>query len=669
MISPRASRVLGTLVLVTLLLAFALRIYRLPDQSLWYDEALSVYYAGQPLREALAGISGSDHPPLHSLLLHFWMAVAGRSEFAVRYPSLWWGVLSGALLYRLGTQLFDKSTGLLVVVLLAVSPLHVWYSQEARMYSLALALSLGVMLALQAVIARREASSWPWAGYVLVGALALYTHFYTSFVLIFANLAFGEWWLVRTVREGWRAMRGLLARWAAAQGVILLLFAPWGRFVADQYATNATYWHGALGLKQIIHDTALAFVAGDRVHSPLAQTGAWALAILALLGLQAAAQSGSQPAQQDLSRGERALWLLLWLAVPVATLFAISHDRPKFAPRYLLLSLPPMLLLAAVGSICLALSAWEHKPSLGHRIKRWLAAAGLLLMGALVISTSVTSLQKQYLDETLARPDFRAVTAYIEHHGTPGDVIVLVGGHSYPAFDYYFDGHLPVHPMPFGLLPSTRDPLDYRAVAQLNEIATDQERLWLVLWQYRLADPTEVVLDHLLSTCPRLDVGQSFHGVALLLFSLTDCEWAAQPSPSHPLRVEFGEQMRLLGYDLEPTVAALGGTLRLTLYWEAMSKVATNYTTFAQLLGPDGRVYAQHDRLTGDDAHPTSHWRQNIVFRNTHVLTILPDAPPGTFELIVGLYINEGNLPRLPITHPPEIVDDTFVLDEIQVKK
>lgn len=666
---PRASRVPGTLVLVTLLLAFALRIYRLPHQSLWYDEALSVYYADQPLRVALAGISGSDHPPLHSLLLHFWMAVAGRSEFAMRYLSLWWGVLSGALLYRLGTQFFDKLTGLLVVVLLAVSPLHVWYSQEARMYSLALALSLGVMLALQAVIARREASPWPWASYVLVGALALYTHFYTSFVLIFANLAFGEWWLVRAMREGWRAMRGLLARWAAAQGVILLLFAPWGRFVTGQYATNATYWHGALGLKQIIHDTALAFVAGDRVHSPLAQTGAWALAVLALLGLQAAIQSSRNPMPQGLSRGERALWLLLWLTVPVATLFAISHDRPKFAPRYLLLSLPPMLLLVAVGGICLALSAWEHRPLLGHRIKRWLAAAGLLLTGVLVISTSVTSLQKQYLDETLARPDFRDVTAYIEHHAMPGDVVVLVGGHSYPAFDYYFHGHLPVHPMPSGLLPSTQDPLDYRAVAQLNEIATDQERLWLVLWQYRLADPTEVILDHLLSTCPRLDVGQSFHGVALLLFSLTGCDWTAQPSPSHPLRVEFGEQMRLLGYDLEPTVAALGDTLRLTLYWEAMGKVATNYTTFAQLLGPDGHVYAQHDRLTGDDAYPTSHWRQNVVFRNIHVLTILPDAPSGTFELIVGLYINEGNLPRLPITHPPEIVDDTFVLDEIEVKK
>ena len=89
----RTSRWLLALTLAALLLAFALRIYRLPDQSLWYDEALSIHYANQSLRGLLAGVSGSDHPPLHSLLLHFWMVIAGQSEFSVRYLSLWWGVL------------------------------------------------------------------------------------------------------------------------------------------------------------------------------------------------------------------------------------------------------------------------------------------------------------------------------------------------------------------------------------------------------------------------------------------------------------------------------------------------------------------------------------------------------------------------------------------------
>lgn len=660
MSGPRTNRRL--LCLTLLLLAFVLRIYRLPHQSLWYDEALSVYYADQPLSGMLTGVSGSDHPPLHSLLLHSWMALAGRSEFAVRYLSLWWGVLGVALLYRLGKLLFDKPIGLLAAALLAVSPFHVWYSQEARMYSLALALSLGVMLALQAVIARREASPWPWVSYSLFGALALYAHFYTGFILIFANLAFGEWWLARAAREDWRATRGLLIRWVAAQAAILLLFLPWSRFVAEQYATNATYWHGALGLSQIVRDTALAFAAGDGVRTLLAQAGALALAALALLGLRAAAQGGSDPAGRGLSRGERALWLLLWLIVPVVALFAISHDRPKFAPRYLLPALPSLLLLASAGGARLA-------SLLARRFWRWPAAAGLLLASALIVGSSAASLQKQFFDQALARPDFRAVAGYIERHAKSQDTIVLIGGHSYPAFAYYFGGDLPIHPLPPGLLPSTREPLDYRAVSQLAEIAAGRDRLWLVLWQDRLADPTEVVLNHLLDTCPRLDVGQTFHGLALLLFSLTDCDLAARAGPTHPLRAEFGGQIRLLGYDLAPASVTPGTTLHLTLYWEALGEVVTNYTTFVQLLGPDGHIHAQHDRLTGDDAYPTYLWQPEAIISNAHTLTVSPDAPPGIYKLIVGLYVSKGNLPRLPVTWPSGAVDDAVILAEIEIEE
>ena len=502
-----------------------------------------------------------------------------------------------------------------------------------------------------------------------MGALALYAHFYTSFVLLFANLAFGAWWLVRVARGRWRATRGILHHWAMAQVGILSLFLPWGRFVAEQYATNATYWRGVLGLKQIVTDTALAFAAGDGVRTPPSQAGAMALTALALLGVQAAAQSGSDPAKRGLSRGERALWLLLWLIVPVVALFVVSHDRPKFAPRYLLPALPASLLLVAAGAACLASLAGERgRPALAQRLKRRLATVGLLLAGALIVGTAVVSLQRQYFDEALARPDFRAAAAYVEDHALPGDAVVLVGGHSYPAFDYYFGDDLPVHPLPPGLLPSTEQPLDYGVVAHVAEIAADRERLWLLLWQDRLVDPTEIILSHLLRTCPRLDVGRGFHGMALLLFSVADCDLDSRAGPASPLRVEFGGQVRLLGYDLTSATVAPGETLHLALYWEAMGKVATNYTTLAHLLGPDGQIYAQHDRITGDDAYPTSHWQTGTVISNDHALTVSPDASPGLYRLIVGLYVNEGDLPRLRITYPAGVVDDAFVVAEVKVE-
>lgn len=645
MIGLRKSHRLLPLVLLVLLLAFGLRIYRLPEQSLWYDEALSLHYAEQPWSEMLSGVSGSDHPPLHSLLLHFWIVIAGQSEFALRYLSLWWGVVSVALLYRLGKQLFDKTTALLAAALLSISPFHLWYSQEARMYSLALALSLGVVLSLLAITTRRNALR-PWAAYVLTGALALYAHFYTGFILLFANLAFALWWLTQPRRD-----RRLLLRWGAAQAAVLALFAPWGRFAARQYAVNATYWHGALNLWQIVRDTALAFATGDRAEPALAPASSLALTALALLGLYSAARQGQVM--------KRALWPLLWLTAPVGALFVISHQRPKFAPRYLLTALPALLLLASAGGAWLA--------HLGRKQPRWPAALGLLLLG-LFTGPSAAALQAQYSDPSLARPDFRAVAGYVERHAQAGDTVVIIGGHSLPAFDYYFKADLPLHPLPPGLLPTTREPLDYGAVQELARIAAGKKRLWLVLWQYQLADPTEIVLSHLLNACPRLDVTQSFHQAALLLFSVADCDLQAS-GPSHPFRAEFDGQLRLLGYDLQPIPASPGDTLRLTLYWEAMGRVKTNYSTFAQLIGPDGQVYAQHDHLTGHDAYPTSHWQPEALVRNEHALLISPDAPSGVYTIIVGLYINEGNLPRLPLTYPAGSMNNALILDSIEIKR
>ncbi|MFZ5917613.1 MAG: glycosyltransferase family 39 protein [Chloroflexota bacterium] len=653
------------LLLAVLLLAFGLRMYRLPYQSLWYDEALSVHYASQPLPEMLVGVSNSDHPPLHTLLLHLWMVSAGRSEFAVRYLSLWWGVLAVVLLYRLGARLVGRSAGLSAAGLLAISPLHVWYSQEARMYSLSLALSLGLVLSLLGVVSRRKNGGIVWWVYVLLGVGALYAHFYTAFVLLFVNLAFGFWWLRRLVDQGWPAMRVSLARWVAAQMAILVLFLPWGRFVTEQLATNATYWHGALGLGQILRETALAFAVGDRIPTtPLAQAGTLALIGLGLLGVGVVARSGPAPTPAGPDRAERTLWLILWLLVPVMAIFALSHDRPKFAPRYLLIALPALLLLAGAGWNGLA--SWIARREV---FARWPAALGWLLASGLIISTTALALRAQYADPLLARPDFRAATRYISRHAGPGDTIVLLGGHSYPAFVYYFDRDLPVYPLPPGLLPSTRQPLDFRAVGQLAHITGRREQLWLLLWQDRLADPTGVVLDELLRSCPRLEVTQSFHQVALLLFSAAECTLFSETGPDSPVRIEFGEQLCLLGYDLAADTVAPGQTLQLSLYWRAMGAVNTNYTTFAQLIGPDGLVYAQHDMLTGDDAYPTSLWQPGAVIRNTHHLVLPADVPTGVFALTVGLYLNQGDLPRLPISYPPDGGSDALVLTEVQVNR
>ncbi len=90
------------------------------------------------------------HPVGSYLLQGAWWSAAGHSEFALRFLSAWFGALSVALLYRLGRELgFGRAPATLGAALLAVSPYAVWHSQDARMYSISMALTLASTLLLR----------------------------------------------------------------------------------------------------------------------------------------------------------------------------------------------------------------------------------------------------------------------------------------------------------------------------------------------------------------------------------------------------------------------------------------------------------------------------------------------------------------------------------------
>jgi hypothetical protein len=110
----------------------------------------------------------------------------------------------------------------------------------------------------------------------------------------------------------------------------------------------------------------------------------------------------------------------------------------------------------------------------------------------------------------------------------------------------------------------------------------------------------------------------------------------APPSPQHPRVADFADQIRLLGYDLDPITT---GTMRLTLYWQARSRPAANYTVFAQLLGPAGNIRAQVDAVPRGGGYPTTWWLPGEVVDDHLVLALPAEAPrDATYRLIVGLY-------------------------------
>lgn len=118
---------------------------------------------------------------------------------------------------------------------------------------------------------------------------------------------------------------------------------------------------------------------------------------------------------------------------------------------------------------------------------------------------------------------------------------------------------------------------------------------------------------------------------------------AARLAPQRPLQTVWGGRIALLGYDLDQDRYQPGETALLTLYWRSLEAVQEPYTVFAHLLGPprpdsDSPVWAGDDHEPGRASYPTSAWQPGEAILDEYALPIPPDAPPGPYDLEVGLY-------------------------------
>ena len=236
-------------VLLILLAAFALWLYRLGIASLWYDETVSTFLAQQDLIALTRHTAGDIHPPLYYYLLHFWGRLAGWSEFSAAFLSLFFGVLLIALIYRVAREWFTpapspvqrgrgEGVGVLAAFLVAISPYNLWYSQEVRMYTLGATLGLASVYFFVRVLSQQSPRftfyvSRDFIAYAVVSALGLYTLYYFAFLLVFENLV-ALIWLVRNLQFTIASAKSTILNlkseigiWILSQLAILLLYAPW----------------------------------------------------------------------------------------------------------------------------------------------------------------------------------------------------------------------------------------------------------------------------------------------------------------------------------------------------------------------------------------------------------------------------------------------------------
>lgn len=436
--------------------ALGLRLAGLTSESLWYDEAWSVAIA----RESLGWIAtlrvpgwpwplpytGSGGGLLYHLVLHFWLAL-GEDPFTVRLFSALLGVAGVALAVLLGRDLFGEREGWASGILMAASPLQVWYGQEARMYALFTCLMLAAAWGLWHTC--HGGQGWAWGLLVAALALGTYTHSFGWFALIAANL----FWLWRRLTLG-RA-RPSWGMWAAAQAAVLALSLPGLAGFLGQASLGWWDWigraHGAPGFRDLARALA-AFVTGP-VH-PFAGAAASAYTLAALAVGLGAAFLGSGAAWHASQREQVALAACL-AAVPVGLAFAFAQWQPLFLLRYLVAFQPFWLLLAAVGIAAVPRPVWR---GLGGAVWLLLCVPGLVGMYAWE--------QKE---------DWRGVASLLEAEGRPGDRIVLVDEDIRAPLNYYYRGGLPQTGV-------SRFQTDPGVLADLVEgWAQEQGRVWLVM--------------------------------------------------------------------------------------------------------------------------------------------------------------------------------------------
>jgi mannosyltransferase len=615
--------------------AFALRVHHLASQSLWYDEAFSVYLASMAPSELIARTAADIHPPLYYFLLHGWMLAVGSSEFALRFLSLMFGVLTVPLFFLLSRRLLRflspnmaPQAGLLAMAVSAIAPFYVWYSQEGRMYTLLTflgALASLLLLRLLAGDARRprvELVIW-----VAVSVTVIYTHFYGFFLLAFHLL----YVLCRSAFDS--ASRRVARNLLLATAVSVLAYLPWLAVTFTRFGADASYWEGVLLPGEILAKTLLAFAAGLTATS--AEQGPIVLgySVLAAFGLVTTGWLALRR-PSDARGGDAVTFPLLYLAVPTLLLYLISFDRPKFDPRYLMLASPGFYLLAALG---LELLAGRGLPSLSRPL-RVVARALLAAVIALVLWAAAVPLQHNYANEVLARDDFRSVAAWVRDRILPDEAIILCSGHMFPAFDYYFNYPAAIR-IPDQPTLSTKTLVTFGVADELNRRLAGKRGVWLVLWQDNVVDPDGILPAMLQDQGIPQPVQQSFWGLRLLHYALPlTARFSSQPDIQVPLGLDFADAVRLSGYRPSILATAAGESVGLTLYWRPLRALSSDYRLLLRITDDQGNEWGRYEGRPAAYEHPTMRWQTGAIVPGSVAVPILAGTPPGSYHLQAAIY-------------------------------
>jgi hypothetical protein len=581
-----------SLVILTCLGALALRVHRLAEPLMRWDEGWSVAHASRSWPEIVRVASWEVHPPFFYLLLKPWLAL-GRDVFLVRFFPVLVGLLAVPLTFRVAMRwMRRRPLAWLAAGLTAVAPALVYYAQVARMYPLVV---LWLLLATWALLHWLDGGGErALIGLAAAGLAALYTFYYTVWALVglygYGMLAArrGRRWLLvaAAVTLGlympWLAYAGggMLQRMAqAAPAETIMPATPWDLLAAT--------W------------TALTFDFGS---------GGWAA--LAVLVVLLVAPLVRRPGREEARR----------LLLPVLALLTttggivLGSGAYFFAPRLLTPAVPFLVLLVA----------WALD-RLGRPGKGFLIAGLAVLLVAFWPTCSRFVYEKSL--EVSGPFDPHEYHAMLSDQARPGDFVFF---NELALAGWYEMDRRPEDPAWGYTLRWTPivEPMD-RVRPRVERAATEHARLWFVLYQGTSGPGAELkawldetlypssmdwgseslFLSYLVPATPWLDVtpGADFGGV----IRLDAARYSAQAGP--------------------------GGEVGVALRWRALQAPLPDCRVVLQIWDETGAVLAQRDVRPANWQRPTHRWSAGEVVEDRHGL-LLTVRSETALHLAVSLY-------------------------------
>ncbi len=622
--SQRTSARLRLALLAVTLLAFLLRVLHLEWQPLWWDEGYSVFFATQPLAEMLSLTAQDIHPPLYYALLHFWTLLLDSARPAVdRLFSVYAGALAVPLLAVLAYALTRRAlVAVFTSVLLAINPLDVYYSQEVRMYSLALVLGLLSTYAmhrwLQAAENRRP-QSLRLAAYVVSAALLVHTLYYAAF-LIAAQFI----WLLWRARERAPDRRIILI----AAGLLALLCLPWIayalpqliHYIGDKVQSDQDTPVGPL---TYIVRHLLAFTAGHvqfdgALFRALAYLG---LAAIIPLAFTTRVQRRSSSPQTLGSPGQITM-LWLFVSVPAVLAFLLNLRFPFFpqgGERLLLVILPYFLMLITLGIL-------EAPPA------RWIGPA----LAVALVAPALSGLTAYYAVPRYVDDDYRPVIAQVMQQGSDDDAVLAL----FPWQVGYWRAYSP-RSADGSLLSPQPEAVGQEALVWDGRMQAriDDALAHGVLWfpapvSFGSTLPGEIE-DYL--TQSALNVENRWHGPSTRLTA-----WTKRP-PDMRLKpvVDNAVTPAPVNAAIDPAaVAADNAVIAVALQWPENIQ-AEAWHVVIRLMDDQGREWAGRDyEPLGRFAASDTDAAQPVI--DVFGLIVPPGLPPGDYRLAAGVVAATG---------------------------